>query len=132
MAHMITSPRKILLATAVVVLSGGGVASAAVEPAASTAYSCDALTSANVPSVKKRLTSQGIDVSDVTGPVGLSCRKTEEDGTGEGTDNGESGGVTASVTGVDGVAYRCASAEEKSGPRIVFFVDCAQSTSVTG
>jgi hypothetical protein len=130
MAHMITSPRKILLATAVVVLSGGGVASAAVEPAASSAYSCDALTSASVPSVKKRLTSQGIDVSDVTGPVGLSCRKTAEDGTGEGT--GESGGVTASVTGVDGVAYRCASAEEKSGPRVVFFVDCAQSTSVTG
>jgi len=129
---MITSPRKLLFATAVVVLSGGGVASAAGEPTASTAYSCDALTSASVPAVKKRLTAQGVDVSNVTGPVGLSCRKTTEDGTGEGGGNGESSGVAASVTGVDGVAYRCASAEEKSGASVVFFVDCAQSTSVTG
>ncbi|MBB4908587.1 hypothetical protein [Actinophytocola algeriensis] len=118
---MIITPRKaVVLATvATVAFSGGGVATAD-EPAEVTAYSCDALTSADVPAVRKRLADQGIDVSTVTGPIGLSCRKT-----------GHGSEVEVSVTGVDGVAYRCASAEDKNGTKVVFFADCGQSTSVT-
>ena len=99
-----------------VVAFPGGVA-AADEPADVTVYSCDALTSASVPAVKKRLTDQGIDTSTVTGPVGLSCRR-----------SGDGHEVEAHVSGVDGVAFRCASAEEKSGTKVVFFVDCGQPT----
>jgi hypothetical protein len=117
---MINTSRKVVALAAVVAgFFGGGVA-VAEEPAGVTAYSCDALTSASVPSVKKRLTDQGIDVSNVTGPVGLSCRK-----------RGYGDEVEAHVTGVDGVAYRCAAAEEKNGTKVVFFVDCGQSTSET-
>ncbi|GAB1509693.1 hydrophobin family protein [Actinophytocola sp. KF-1] len=110
---MIRLLRQVLLAAVVVVGSGGGVA-AADEPSSGSAYSCDALTSASVPAVKKRLSAQGIDVSEVTGPVGLSCRK----------DAGNQDGVVVSVTGVDGVAFRCAAADEESGTDVVFFVGC--------
>jgi hypothetical protein len=117
---IITSRTLLVLATVAVVGISGGAVAAADEPAEVTAYSCDALTSATVPAVKKRLADQGIDPSTVTGPVGLSCRK-----------SGYGDEVEASVAGVDGVAYRCASAEDKSGTKIVFFVDCGQSTSDT-
>ena len=115
-----------LLIPVVVVLSGG--VAAADEPAEGSGYSCDALTSASVPAVKKRLAAQGIDVSSVSGPVGLSCRKAD----GEGDGDGDGDGVAVSVTGVDGVAYRCGSADEKSGTDVVFFVDCAPAGPVTG
>ncbi len=109
--------RSLLLAVVVVVSFGGGVA-AADEPSAGAVYSCDALTSASVPAVKKRLSAQGIDVSEVTGPVGLSCRK----------DVGEHEGVVVSVTGVDGAAFRCDAADEESGTDVVFFVGCGSAT----
>ena len=117
-----TSPALIrsLLLAAVVVLSSAGSAAAADEPSSGAAYSCDALTSASVPAVKKRLSAQGIDVSEVTGPVGLSCRKDEQDG-------GEQDGVVVSVTGVDGAAFRCAAADEESGTDVVFFVGCGSA-----
>jgi hypothetical protein len=79
-------------------------------------YTCDALTSASVPAVRKQLAAQGIDPATVTGPVGLSCKK------GTQSDND---GVRAAVTGVDALAYTCVSAQEKSRRTIVFFVDCA-------
>jgi hypothetical protein len=111
------STRTALLATAVLAsLLFGGVAIAAGQ-ADGTTYACDALTSATVPAVKKRLKAQGIDASKVTGPVGLSCRRS----------TGPGDGVEAAVTGIDAVAYSCASAEEKNGPAVVFFVDCGQS-----
>ncbi len=116
---MVITTRKVAGLAVVAAFLGGGVA-AADEPAEVTAYSCDALTSASVPAVKKRLTEQGIDVSTVTGPVGLSCRKT-----------GDGEEVAAHLAGVDGVAYRCTSAEDKSGTKVVFFVDCGQPTPET-
>jgi hypothetical protein len=109
--------RKALLAAAVLAsLLFGGVAVAAGQDDTTT-YSCDALTSATVPAVKKQLKAQGIDPSKVTGPVGLSCRRSA----------GADEGVEASVTGIDTVAFACASAQEKSGPAVVFFVDCGRS-----
>jgi NADPH-dependent 2,4-dienoyl-CoA reductase/sulfur reductase-like enzyme len=105
-----------LLATAVIAgtIAGGNVA-AAEEPAGKL-YTCDALTSASVSTVKKQLKSMGIDPKTVTGPVGLSCRT--------GAEPAEDG-VRAGLTGVDTLAYTCASAEEKSRKVLVFFVDCA-------
>jgi hypothetical protein len=123
--RMITSTRRVLFAVAVGALLSCGSVAVADETAATTTYSCDALTSAKVPAVKKRLTAQGVDVSNVDGPVGLSCRRSTELGPGDTEE------VVASVTGVDGAAYRCADAQEKSGPSVVFFVDCGQSTSDT-
>jgi hypothetical protein len=112
-----STPRTVLFAVVVAMGSlGGGVAVA--DGPAGTGYSCDALTSASVPAVKKRLSAQGLDLSGVTGPIGLSCRRSAGDGD----------GVAAAVTGIDGVAFHCADAEEKSGPKIVFFVDCGGST----
>jgi hypothetical protein len=114
--RMIATSRMVLLATttAAALLVGG--TAAADEPADVTAYSCDALTSASVPDVEEMLTAQGLDSSTVDGPVGFACTNTA---TGQ-------DGVEVSVTGVDGAAYRCASAEENDGTEIVFFVHCAQ------
>jgi hypothetical protein len=113
-----TTSHKALLTTltATATLLTGAAAATADEPAQGAAYSCDALTSASVPSVKKRLTSQGIDVTDVRGPIGLSCTKT--------TSLEEK--TAATLTGIETVAFRCLTAEEKSGPKVVFFTDCDQ------
>jgi hypothetical protein len=113
-----TARRALLAIVAVGSLLGGGVAIAD-ERAEGTAYTCDALTSTSVPSVKKRLQSQGIDTSDVDGPIGLSCRKEAADVE----------GVRASVTGIEAVAYTCASAEDMSGTKVVFFVDCGPTNT---
>lgn len=119
---MITTVRNLMLAAVTAgTLLGGGSAAVAAQPSSGTLYTCDALTSAGVPAVRKQLADQGIDPSTVTGPVGLSCTKSRTDDE----------GVGAAVTAIEGVAYRCDSAQEKNRTKIIFFVDCAQPTSET-
>lgn len=110
-----STKRTLLVAAVVGSMSIGGDVAMADEPAAGAVYTCDALTSASVPAVRKRLTDQGIDPSTATGPVGLSCTK--------GTAPAQ-GGVQAGITGVDVPAFTCASAAEKHRTMIVFFTDC--------
>ena len=74
-----------------------------------------------MPAVRKQLANQGIDPSTVTGPVGLSCKKSRTD----------EEGAAAAVTAIEGVAYHCDSAQEKNRTKIIFFVDCAQRTPAT-
>ncbi len=117
------STKRTLLVAAVAVAAvstvvGGGIAMAD-EPPEGVLYTCDALTSASVPTVKKQLAAQGIDPATVTGPVGLSCKSDSQ------STQSTQDGVRAGVTGVDALGYTCASAEEKSRKMIVFFVDCA-------
>lgn len=108
--------RRTLAATAVLAtVLGGNVAAAAEAPAGKT-YTCDALTSAAVKTVKDRLVGQGIDPSSAKGPIGLACT----------TQAGSAQGVEARVTGVPTLAYTCATAAEKSSTSIVFFNDCQQ------